>query len=108
MMEENKNLESLEEGMPQDKEENPEAKDIQEFENLDLDFLSDISLKITVEIGRSRKMFLDILKLKEGDIIKLNKSLEEYIDVYINDTRFFIGELVIVNEKYSVRIIDIV
>ncbi|WP_245960259.1 FliM/FliN family flagellar motor switch protein [Hydrogenothermus marinus] len=107
-MEENKNLESLEEGMPQDKDENPEAKDMQKFKNLDLDFLSDISLKITVEIGRSRKMFLDILKLKEGDIIKLNKHLEDYIDIYINDTRFFIGELVVVNEKYSVRIIDLV
>jgi len=68
---------------------------------------ADIKLKIHAEVGRTKKHFLDVLNLKEGDIIKLDKSLEEYINLYINDSVFAIGELVVVNEKYGVRIVDL-
>ncbi len=73
----------------------------------ELSSFSDVKLKIHVEVGRTQKHFLDVLNMKEGDIIKLDKSLEDYIDLYINDTIFAIGELVVVNEKYGIRIVDL-
>jgi len=76
-----------------------------EIENISR--FSDIKLKIHVEVGRTRKHFVELLKIKEGDIIKLDKSLEEYIDLYINDKLFAIGELVVVNDKYGIRIVDL-
>ncbi len=68
---------------------------------------ADIKLKIHVEVGRTTKYFFDILKMKEGDVIKLDKSLEDYIDLYINGKRFAIGELIVVNDKYGIRIVDL-
>lgn len=87
--------------------ENKEKKEIKTFD-IDLDFLSDISLYLNVEVGKTKKLFIEILKLKEGDIISLDKSTEDYLDIYLNGSPFAIGELVVVNEKYSVRLVDIV
>ncbi len=85
-----------------------EKKQIQSGEgSVDISSFSDIKLRIHVEVGRTRKNFAELLKIKEGDIIKLDKSLEEYIDLYINDKLFAIGELVVVNDKYGIRIVDL-
>jgi flagellar motor switch protein FliN/FliY len=84
------------------------AEDKKEIEvKEELSSFADIKLKIHVEVGRSKKHFLDVLNMKEGDIIKLDKSLEDYIDLYINGSLFAIGELVVVNEKYGIRIVDL-
>lgn len=77
------------------------------FENLDLELLSDVNLRVSVEAGKVEKLFYDILKLKEGDVIKLDKNIEDYIDIYVNGHRFAIGEMVVVNEKYAIRIVDL-
>ena len=73
----------------------------------ELEAFSDIKLRVDIEIGRTHKMLIEILSLKEGDIIELEKSTEEYINVNINHKPFAIGELVIANEKYGVRIVDL-
>ncbi len=72
-----------------------------------IDFLSDVHLKIDIEVGRVHKLLIEILSLKEGDIIELDKSTEEYITVHLNRKPFAIGELVIANEKYGVRVVDL-
>ncbi len=77
-------------------------------EKLDqLKFLEDVELKVSVSVGTVHKLFGEILKMKEGDIIQLDKNTEDYLDIYINGKLFAIGEMMIVNEKYSVRIIDL-
>ncbi len=78
-----------------------------ELEKVDISTFSDIKLKIHVEVGRTKKHFADLLNIKEGDVIKLDKSLEDYIDLYINGSLFAIGELVVVNEKYGIRVVDL-
>jgi len=93
-------------------EENGEKKLNQEeveknFEHLDLEFLSDVNLRVHVEVGKVEKLFFDVLKLKEGDVIKLDKNVEDYIDIYVNGQHFAIGEMVVVNEKYAVRVVDL-
>ncbi len=73
-----------------------------------LKFLEDVEVRITVSVGKTRKLFADILNMKEGDIIKLDKNVEDYLDIYINGKFFAIGEMMVVNEKFSVRVIDLV
>ena len=76
-------------------------------EELDLQFLHDINLRLTGEVGRTKRNFIEILRLKEGDVIKLDKNLEDYIEIYLRGQLFAIGELVVVNEKYAVRVVDL-
>jgi flagellar motor switch protein FliN/FliY len=71
-------------------------------------FLYDVELKAHGSVGTAKKLFRDILKMKEGDIIQLDKNVEDYLDLYINGELFAIGEIMIVNEKFSLRIVDIV
>lgn len=99
-------VDSLEKFNNDEEEEN--NKEIESFENLDLDFFADITLQLKAEVGRTQKLFVEILKLKEGDIITLDKNTEDYLDIYLNGSLFAIGEMVVVNEKYSVRLVDIV
>ena len=75
--------------------------------NPQIDFLKDVNLKFNIEIGRVKKLLVEILALKEGDIIELDKTIDDYIDVHLNDKPFAIAEMVIANEKYGVRIVDL-
>ena len=72
-----------------------------------LEFLSDVKLKVNVTVGRVNKLLIEILSLKEGDIIELDKNVEDYIDIKLNGKNFAIGEIVVANEKYGVRIVDL-
>ncbi len=72
-----------------------------------LEFLKDVTLKFSVRVGSVNKLIIEILSLKEGDIIELDTSTEEYVSVMLNDKLFAIGEIVIANEKYGVRIVDL-
>ena len=73
----------------------------------DLSFLNDIKLKINVSVGSTKKMLLDIISLKEGDILKLDTSIDGYINVLVNNQPFALGEIIVANDKYGVRIIDL-
>ncbi len=72
-----------------------------------LEFLSDVKLKVSVHVGSAQKLLVEILSLKEGDVLELDKSVEEYIDIKLNNKNFAIGEIVVANEKYGVRIVDL-
>ncbi|BCD61869.1 flagellar motor switch protein FliN/FliY [Nitratiruptor sp. YY08-26] len=76
-------------------------------QNPGLEFLQDINLKLSINVGSVEKLLVEILALKEGDVIELDKSVEEYVTVTLNDAPFAIGEIVIANEKYGVRIVDL-
>ena len=80
---------------------------VQNLHDLQIDFLSDVHVKIDVEVGRMHKLLIEILSLKEGDIVAFDKNIEEYITIRLNQKEFAIGELVIANEKYGVRIVDL-
>ncbi len=77
-------------------------------QNPGLDFLKDVNLKVSISVGRVEKLLVDVLALKEGDIIELDKSIEEYVTIFLNGKPFAIGEIVIANEKYGVRVVDLV
>ncbi|MCP3925926.1 MAG: flagellar motor switch protein FliN, partial [Desulfobacterales bacterium] len=74
----------------------------------DLDFILDIPLELSVELGRSRMLVNDLLQLGQGSIIELNKLAGEPLEIYINTKLVARGEVVVVNEKFGVRLTDII
>ena len=73
-----------------------------------LDFLLDVYLQVSVQVGSTRMTIQDLLQLGQGSVIELTKLAGEPLDVYINDRLVARGEAVIVNEKFGVRITDII
>lgn len=74
----------------------------------DLDFILDIPLDLTVELGRTKMLVNDLLQLGQGSIVELNKIAGEPLEIYINRKLVARGEVVVVNEKFGVRLTDIV
>jgi flagellar motor switch protein FliN len=73
-----------------------------------IDFLMDVPLKVSVEVGRTKMLIRDFLKMKEGGIIELDKMADEPLDLYVNSRLIARGEAVVVNEKFGLRLIDVV
>lgn len=74
----------------------------------DLSFLSDVALQVTVEVGRTKMTIQDLLQLGQGSVIELTKLAGEPLDIFINQKQVARGEAVIVNEKFGVRLTDII
>lgn len=70
--------------------------------------LRDVSLKLSVGVGKCVKPFAEVMRLQPGDVLVLDKTKDDLIDIFVNDQFFMAGELVVANEKYSVRIVEIV
>jgi flagellar motor switch protein FliN len=75
---------------------------------LDLDFILDIPLFLTVELGRNRMLISELLQLGQGSVVEMTKLAGEPMDVYVNQRLIARGEVVVVNEKFGVRLTDIV
>ena len=73
-----------------------------------LEFIMDVTLQVTVEVGRARMTIQDLLQLGQGSVMELEKLAGEPLDVYINGKQVARGEAVIVNEKFGVRLTDII
>lgn len=73
-----------------------------------LEFLLDVPLEISVELGRSRLSIQELLALSPGSVIELDKLAGETLDILVNDRLIARGEAVVVNEKFGIRITDIV
>lgn len=77
-------------------------------QNRRLEFLLDVPLDLSVELGRSRMSIQDLLNLSPGSVIELDKIAGEPLDILVNDRLVARGEAVVVNDKFGVRITDIV
>jgi flagellar motor switch protein FliN/FliY len=75
---------------------------------MDLDFILDIPLSLTVELGRNRMLISELLQLGQGSVIELSKLAGEPMEVFINQRLIARGEVVVINEKFGVRLTDIV
>ncbi len=73
-----------------------------------IDFLLDVPLQVSVEVGRTKMLIRDFLKMKEGGVIELDKMADEPLDLYVNSRLIARGEAVVVNEKFGLRLIDVV
>jgi len=75
---------------------------------IDIDFILDVPLTVTVELGRSRMLIGELLQLGQGSVVELAKYAGEPMDVFINQRLIAKGEVVVVNEKFGIRLTDIV
>ena len=75
---------------------------------LDMDFILDIPLTLSVELGRNRLLISELLQLGQGSVIELTKVAGEPMDIYVNQRLIARGEVVVVNEKFGVRLTDII
>jgi flagellar motor switch protein FliN/FliY len=73
-----------------------------------LDFILDIPLKVTVELGRTSVVIKDLLQLGQGSVLELDKLAGEPLEILVNGKLVAKGEVVVVNEKFGIRLTDII
>ncbi|TWT03701.1 flagellar motor switch phosphatase FliY [Planomicrobium sp. CPCC 101079] len=73
-----------------------------------LNMLLDIPLQVTVELGRTKRMVKEILGVSQGSIIELDKLAGEPVDILINNKLIAVGEVVVIDENFGVRVTDII
>lgn len=73
-----------------------------------LNFLLDIPLNVTVELGRTSMLINKMLHLAQGSVVELDKVAGEPVEVYINNKLLGKGEVVVVNDRFGVRITEII
>jgi len=75
---------------------------------LEMDFLLDVQLNLGVEVGRTQMQVEDLLQLDQGSVLELDSTVGQPLDIRVNNQLVARGEVVVVNEKFAVRITDIV
>lgn len=88
----------------------PKAKDASgsDIDSRSLDFILDIPLEVTVVLGKTNMLINDLLQLGQGSVIELTKLAGEPLEILVNNKLVARGEPVVVNEKFGVRLTDII
>jgi flagellar motor switch protein FliN/FliY len=73
-----------------------------------IDLLRDVELNVKIELGRSRMLVEDVLKLAEGSVVELDKLAGDPVDVFVNDRLVARGEVLVLNDNFCVRVNEIV
>jgi flagellar motor switch protein FliN/FliY len=76
--------------------------------DINLDVVLDIPVTLSMEVGRSKLSIRNLLQLNQGSVVELNRSTGEPLDVYVNGTLVAHGEVVVVNEKFGIRLTDVI
>jgi flagellar motor switch protein FliN/FliY len=76
--------------------------------DVNLDVILDVSVTMSMEVGRVRIPIRNLLQLNQGSVVELDRAAGEPLDVYVNGTLVAHGEVVVVNEKFGVRLTDVV
>jgi flagellar motor switch protein FliN/FliY len=76
--------------------------------DVNLDVILDVPVTLSMEVGRSRIPIRNLLQLNQGSVVELERAAGEPLDVYANGTLIAHGEVVVVNEKFGIRLTDVV
>jgi flagellar motor switch protein FliN len=77
-------------------------------DEVNLDVILDIPVTLSVEIGRTRQTIRNLLQLNQGSVVELDRLAGEPMDVLVNGTLIAHGEIVVVNEKFGIRLTDVI
>ncbi len=77
-------------------------------DEVNLDVLLDIPVTLSVEIGRTKQTIRNLLQLNQGSVVELDRLAGEPMDVLVNGTLIAHGEIVVVNEKFGIRLTDVI
>jgi flagellar motor switch protein FliN len=97
----------------------PDAARAAEFENLrddggkvqkdvNIDVILDVPVTLSLEVGRARLPIRTLLQLNQGSVVELDRAAGEPLDVFVNGTLVAHGEVVVVNEKFGIRLTDVI
>jgi flagellar motor switch protein FliN/FliY len=83
------------------------------LENLDqhdvnLDMILDVPVTLAMEVGRTRISIRNLLQLNQGSVVELDRAAGEPLDVFVNGTLVAHGEVVVINEKFGIRLTDVI
>lgn len=81
---------------------------MQDAQASSIDLLRDVDLNVKIELGRSRMLVEDVLKLAEGSVVELDKLAGDPVDVFVNDRLVARGEVLVLNDNFCVRVNEIV
>ena len=73
-----------------------------------IEMLKDVDLNVKIELGRTRMLIEDVLRLTEGSVVELDKLAGDPVDVYVNDQLVARGEVLVLNDNFCVRVNEIV
>ncbi len=76
--------------------------------DLNLDVILDVPVSLSLEVGRTRMPIRNLLQLNRGSVIELERGAGEPLDVYVNGTLIAHGEVVVINDRFGVRLTDVV
>jgi flagellar motor switch protein FliN/FliY len=76
--------------------------------DVDVGALLDIPVTMSLEVGRSRVSIRNLLQLSQGSIIELERAAGQPLDVFVNGTLVAHGEVVVINEKFGIRLTDVI
>src|SRR5882672_4215872 len=79
-----------------------------EPKEVNLDVILDVPVTLSMEVGRTRIPIRNLLQLNQGSVVELDRAAGEPLDVFVNGTLVAHGEVVVVNEKFGIRITDVV
>ncbi len=92
----------------------PQALDLPNFEGIlnpaqvhAMELLGDVHLNVKIELGRTRMLVEDVLRLSEGAVVELDKLAGDPVDVYVNDRHVAKGEVLVLNDNFCVRINEV-
>ena len=75
---------------------------------VNLDVILDVPVTLSMEVGRTRIPIRNLLQLNQGSVVELERAAGEPLDVYVNGTLIAHGEVVVVNEKFGIRLTDVI
>lgn len=84
------------------------SENIRPDQSANLGFILDIPLAVSVELGRTQMLVNDLLKLGQGSVIELSKLAGETLEIMANQKLLARGEVVVINEKYGIRVTEII
>ncbi len=76
--------------------------------DVNLDVILDVAVSLSMEAGRTRVPIRNLLQLNQGSVVELDRAAGEPLDVYVNGTLIAHGEVVVVNDKFGIRLTDVI
>ncbi|MDH1661453.1 flagellar motor switch protein FliN [Stenotrophomonas sp. GD03777] len=76
--------------------------------DLNLDVILDVPVTLSLEVGRARLPIRNLLQLNQGSVVELERGAGESLDVFVNGTLIAHGEVVVINDRFGVRLTDVV
>jgi flagellar motor switch protein FliN/FliY len=86
----------------------PAVEDSASGRDVSLDVILDVPVTLSLEVGRTRLPIRSLLQLNQGSVVELERASGDPLDVFVNGTLVAHGEVVVINDKFGIRLIDVI